>query len=240
MQIIAVNSTRISLRPCLNLFLKFLNMLQKCHLIALDLGLFMLVCLFEDLVADVLVTHFVSDVHVSTPHWKTEVLFLLLCFLDGGLFRELLKLFQPFFIFLVFFLNLVSDKTHILARPNDRKLVRSRSGACQNISLLNFLLLRRPLNLLKAAGLELAQISGGSERASLMLRLGERITRVGSLSRHRSLLAAEIVFICFSHVRCTTRASYRLSFLGWCGTCRRSSSLKMVSAGVRREVARVR
>ena len=100
-------------------------MFQKCDLVTLNFGLFVLVCLFEDLVANILVTHFVSDVHVSTTHWKTKILLLLLRFLDRGLFCELLQLFQTFFIFFVFFLNLVSDETHVLARPNNGELVRS-------------------------------------------------------------------------------------------------------------------
>ena len=96
------------------------------------------------------------------------------------------------------------------------------------------------MELLKATGLKLTQVPRRSERASLVLGFGEGVARVGSLTRHGSLLATNIVFIGVGgQVRLSIWASYRLSFLGLDGCACRSSCLQMMSSSIRGEVTRM-
>ena len=77
-----------------------------------------------DLCLDVLIADFVHHEHSPASHRQAYVLLFLLLLFQSRLLRQILQLHQSFLVLFVFFLDLVTDKTHILASPNYRQLVR--------------------------------------------------------------------------------------------------------------------
>lgn len=79
--------------------------------------------LLEDFATHHVILVFVADVHVSAAHWQAEVGLLLLVLLDSSTSSQLLQLPQSLFVLFIFLLNLVADKTHVLASPDHGELV---------------------------------------------------------------------------------------------------------------------
>ena len=105
-------------------------MIQEAEMFLLIEHFLVLIGLLEEFTAHVLVASLVTDEHVTTSHGKTQVCFFLLGFFQSGLFSHLLEMLEALVVLLVLFLDLVSDKAHILTSPDDRKLVRGRGCTC--------------------------------------------------------------------------------------------------------------
>lgn len=116
-----------------NLLFKVLDVLMEAVLLLNDVLLFIFIGLLEVVIPHIVVPVLLVDVYLATAHWKINFLFLLQSFGNCRWSREFLKLLQPLFIFLIFFLHLVAYKTHILACPDNRQLVRSWSCPCKNV-----------------------------------------------------------------------------------------------------------
>ena len=85
---------------------------------------------------DVLVTDLVHHEHAAATHWQADVLLFLLLLPLCRLLRQILQLHQPLFVLFVFFLNLVTDESHILSSPNHGQLIRIRSCTREYVSFL--------------------------------------------------------------------------------------------------------
>lgn len=84
---------------------------------------------------------FVPDHYLLAGHGQAQVLLLWFLLVHLSLTSKLLQLLEPLLVFVVFFLHLVTDQTHVLTGPHRRKLVRGGGGPGQHI----FLHERRPL-----------------------------------------------------------------------------------------------
>ena len=100
---------------------------------------FIFVGLLEELTPHVLVTSFIAYEHVTASHRKAEVGLLFLGLRESGLFGHFLELLEALVVFIVLFLNLVTDKTHILTGPDNREIIRSGGCASKDVGFLNWL-----------------------------------------------------------------------------------------------------
>jgi len=112
-------------------------MVQESSMLVLQIIFFCFVGLLKYFAAHKLISCLVRDIHMSASHGKAQLCLLFLCLFECSLFGELLKLLETCFIFLILFLYLVANETHILSCPDDGKGVRSRSSTGQDVGFLD-------------------------------------------------------------------------------------------------------
>lgn len=114
-------------------------MVQESGVLVLEIVFFCFIGLLKYFTAHKLISCLVCNIHMSTSHGKAQLRLLFLCLFECSLFGELLKLLETCLIFLILFLHLVANETHILSSPDHGKRVRSRSSTGEDVGFLDWL-----------------------------------------------------------------------------------------------------